>query len=88
MSRLFRKSWPFWLLLSLTLGLAPFKPEPHLIGKIRWVLGGARGMQAMDWVDLFVHAAPWVMLLLSALGILRAAKHERVQSTGAKRTPD
>ena len=36
------------LLISLTLGLAPFTPELHLFGKIRWILGGGGGMAAMD----------------------------------------
>lgn len=47
---------------SLTLGLAPFAPEPHVVGKIRWVAGGAVGMTAMDWGDLVLHGAPWVWL--------------------------
>lgn len=55
------------LLLCLTLGLAPFVPEPHLLGKVRWVAGGAVGMQAMDWVDLVFHGAPFLWLLVTAL---------------------
>ena len=51
------------LVLSLTLGLAPFFPEPHIVGKIRWVMGGAVGMQAMDWFDLFLHGTPWLALI-------------------------
>ena len=47
----------------LTLGLAPFVPEPHVAGKLRWVLGGARGMGAMDWFDMALHGAPWLWLL-------------------------
>lgn len=50
-------------ILSLTLGLAPFFPEPHLFGKIRWVLGGANGMGAMDYFDLLLHGTPWVVLI-------------------------
>jgi hypothetical protein len=53
------------LVLSLTLGLAPFVPEPHLFGKIRWVLGGAIGMQAGDYFDLILHGAPWLLLILA-----------------------
>lgn len=51
------------LLLSLTLGLAPFFPEPHIVGKIRWIAGGAEGMQMMDYFDLLFHGAPWAYLI-------------------------
>ena len=53
------------VLFSLTLGLAPFKPEPHIVGKIRWVMGGARGMKPMDYFDLFLHGAPFIFLFWS-----------------------
>ena len=49
---------------SLTLGLAPFFPEPHIWGKLKWVAGGANGMEAMDWFDFFFHGAPWIFLLV------------------------
>jgi hypothetical protein len=51
-----------WTLVSLTLGLAPFVPEPHILGKLRWVAGGAKGMAAMDWFDFALHGFPWVVL--------------------------
>lgn len=51
-----------WIIASLTLGLAPFCPEPHLVGKIRWVLGGAVGMTGRDWFDLALHLSPWLLL--------------------------
>jgi rhodanese-related sulfurtransferase len=53
------------LLLSLTLGLAPFAPEPHIVGKLRWLAGGAVGMGPMDWFDLALHGAPWVWLIVA-----------------------
>lgn len=56
-------SWKFVILLSLTLGLAPFVPEPHIFGKVRWILGGANGMQMMDWVDFFFHGIPFFLLI-------------------------
>lgn len=49
---------------SLTLGLAPFFPEPHIWGKIKWIAGGAHGMGAMDWFDAFFHGAPWIFLIV------------------------
>jgi hypothetical protein len=57
------------LIVSLTLGLAPFAPEPHIVGKLRWVLGGAVGMTSTDWFDLAMHGAPWVWLLVT-LGLV------------------
>jgi hypothetical protein len=57
------------ILLCLTLGLAPFVPVPHIVGKVRWVLGGAEGMQPMDYFDLLFHGFPW--LLLIRIGVLR-----------------
>jgi len=48
---------------SLTLGLAPFFPEPHIWGKIRWILGGAVDMKIMDWFDFLFHGAPWFLLI-------------------------
>ncbi|GGC36697.1 hypothetical protein [Belliella aquatica] len=56
-------NWRFVILLSLTLGLAPFVPEPHIFGKVKWILGGANGMQMMDWFDFFFHGTPFFLLL-------------------------
>lgn len=55
--------WKFVLLLCLTLGLAPFYPEPHIWGKIKWISGGAVGMKALDWFDVVLHGFPWVLLV-------------------------
>ena len=62
------------IVLSLTLGLAPFFPEPHIIGKVKWVIGGAVGMQPMDWFDLFLHGTPWIYLLFVLAMKLRGVK--------------
>lgn len=52
---------------SLTLGLAPFAPEPHLWGKLKWVAGGAVGMKSSDWFDLLMHGLPWLLLIISVI---------------------
>jgi len=62
---------------SLTLGLAPFQPEPHLLGKLRWLVGGAEGMGAMDWFDLWLHGAPWLWLIWTIIGMARDAWRAR-----------
>jgi hypothetical protein len=59
--------WRLLVMMSLTLGLAPFFPEPHLIGKIRWIAGGANGMQTIDWLDAAWHALPWILLIRYAV---------------------
>lgn len=55
--------WKFVLIACLTLGLAPFVPEPHLWGKLRWAAGGATGMKPLDWFDLAFHGFPFVLLI-------------------------
>lgn len=63
------KSFLTPLLASLTLGLAPFVPEPHVLGKIKWVLGGANGMKMIDWGDLLMHGAPWLWLIFTIVNV-------------------
>ena len=70
-------SFRFVGMLCLLLGLAPFFPEPHLWGKIRWVAGGAIGMGTMDWLDLLWHGAPWILLF--RLGVLELKKRNKAK---------
>ena len=55
--------WRLIIIACLTLGLAPFFPEPHIVGKIKWIAGGAVGMKPMDWFDLVLHGFPFVLLI-------------------------
>lgn len=68
--------------LCVTLGLAPFQPEPHILGKLRWVAGGAVGMGPMDWGDLLFHGAPWVLLFGVAVHHLLSARVSDVPPEG------
>jgi hypothetical protein len=52
-----------FVIASLTLGLAPFVPEPHLVEKLRMLAAGELS-KPIDIFDLVMHAAPWVLLLL------------------------
>lgn len=56
-------NWRTVLIMCATLGLAPFAPEPHIWGKLRWIAGGAVGMGGMDWFDTVLHGTPWVLLI-------------------------
>ena len=55
--------WKIIGLLCLTLGLAPYYPEPHIWGKIKWIGGGAKGMGLIDWFDFVLHGIPWILLI-------------------------
>ncbi|MCG8573932.1 MAG: hypothetical protein MI810_03515 [Flavobacteriales bacterium] len=67
-----------WKLIGfacLTLGLAPFTPEPHVWGKLKWVMGGAVGMKFMDWFDLVMHGTPFILLMrIGLLSLIKLAK--------------
>jgi hypothetical protein len=51
------------VLLALTLGLAPFVPEPHLWEKLKMLAAGSPS-RPIDIFDLLYHAAPWLLLVL------------------------
>ncbi len=55
--------WRIIILLCLTLGLAPFFPEPHIVGKLKWLAGGANGMTLKDYFDVLLHGFPFVLLI-------------------------
>jgi hypothetical protein len=56
---------PLWILVAvaLTLGLAPFVPEPHLWEKLKMLAAGTLS-RPIDIFDLLYHGAPWVLLAL------------------------
>lgn len=55
--------WRIVIFMCLTLGLAPFFPEPHILGKLRWLAGGANGMTPMDYFDILLHGFPFILLI-------------------------
>ena len=57
------------ILACLTLGLAPFSPEPHIWEKLKMLVAGNL-VKPVDIFDLLMHAAPFVLL---AAKLLRAA---------------
>lgn len=65
--KMIEEKMQLWVIASLTLGLAPFAPEPHIWGKLKWISGGAVGMQAMDWFDVLLHGTPWLLLMVALI---------------------
>ena len=59
------------LVTCLTLGLAPFAPQPHVVEKLRWLATG-HPLRSIDVLDLLLHAAPWVWLAVELVARLRA----------------
>lgn len=49
------------IIAALTLGLAPFVPEPHLWEKLKMLAAGTLS-RPLDIFDLLWHAAPWLLL--------------------------
>ena len=61
-----RIPWSLLIIAALTLGLAPFLPEPHVWEKIRMLAQGAL-TRPVDIFDLAMHGAPWLVILLKAI---------------------
>ena len=65
--------FPFAILAALTLGLAPFTPEPHLWEKLRMLAAGTLA-RPIDIFDLCLHAAPWFLLIAKLITLLLPAR--------------
>lgn len=59
------------VVLCLTLGLAPFFPEPHIWEKLKMLAAGDLA-RPIDILDLLMHAAPWLVLALKGVLAWRA----------------
>lgn len=62
--------WLVIIVLCLTLGLAPFTPQPHLVEKISLLLQGELHT-TIDIFDLIFHGIPFVLLTLKALFLFK-----------------
>lgn len=64
--------WGAVILACLTLGLAPFTP-PHIVEKLGMLFAG-KLVRPIDWFDLLLHGAPWMVLIAKgAVALVRAA---------------
>ena len=54
---------PLLLLVAVILGLAPFRPEPHLFEKLKMLAAGTL-VRPLDIFDLLLHATPVVLLVV------------------------
>ena len=68
-----------FLIAALTLGLAPFLPEPHVWEKLRMLFAGEL-VRPIDIFDLFLHGLPWLLL---AFKLIRDLGRPARESGGA-----
>ena len=75
---------PYRILIpvALLLGLAPFRPEPHLMEKVRMLVAGSL-RRPIDVFDLFLHGLP-VALVIVRLGGDALARIARGPTTEGK----
>ncbi len=57
--------WGLVIVICLTLGLAPFSP-PHIVEKLQMLVKG-KLVKPIDWFDMLMHGAPWVVLVIKAV---------------------
>ena len=60
-----RTSISVFIVIALTLGLAPFMPQPHVIEKLHMLFSGTLS-KPIDIFDLLLHGTPWVLLGIKA----------------------
>mgnify|MGYP006345400755 CR=1 FL=1 len=56
------------VIAAITLGLAPFVPEPHIWEKLKMLVAGDLS-RPIDIFDLVLHATPFVLLALKLVRI-------------------
>ncbi len=61
------------IILVATLGIAPFKPEPHIVEKLMMLSNGTLS-KPIDIFDFFLHGTPWVLLLLKITSLVFKVK--------------
>ncbi len=61
-----RIDWSLAVIAALTLGLAPFVPEPHIWEKLKMLAAGTL-VRPIDWFDFVLHAAPWLLLIAKVI---------------------
>ena len=55
-----------FLVAALSLGLAPFFPEPHVWEKLKMLTAGDL-TRPLDMFDLAFHGLPWLLLAVKAV---------------------
>ena len=70
--------WMFLLPAAVVLGLAPFRPEPHLVEKLRMLVNGQL-IRPIDIFDLLMHGTPLLLVAGKLLAGRATAVNEKRQ---------
>jgi hypothetical protein len=65
--------WNIVIIAALTLGLAPFMPEPHIWEKLKMLAAGTL-VKPIDIFDMLMHGAPWLLLIAKLIRSLIAGQ--------------
>jgi hypothetical protein len=57
---------PMLIIACLTLGLAPFFPEPHIWEKLKMLFAGNL-IKPLDIFDFLLHGTPFILLILKLI---------------------
>ncbi len=65
--------WAYVAIACLTLGLAPFVPEPHIWEKLKMLTAGTL-VKPIDMFDLLLHGTPFIVAALKLVAELIPAR--------------
>ena len=58
--------WFMVIAFALTIGLAPYAPEPHVVEKLKMLVSGELS-KPIDIFDLVMHGTPWILVILKTI---------------------
>lgn len=58
--------WLIVIVTVLTIGLAPYVPQPHVVEKLNMLVEGSLA-KPIDIFDFLMHGTPWVLLILKTI---------------------
>ena len=58
--------WFMVIAFVVTIGLAPYAPEPHVVEKLKMLVSGELS-KPIDIFDFVMHSSPWVLIILKTI---------------------
>ena len=70
---------PILIVICLSLGLAPFTPEPHLWEKLK-ILTSGELTESVDIFDFLLHGTPWILLIIKLVLLATKKRKQEISS--------